>query len=309
MENEQLCPSCEETIENGALYCGNCGQKLTKGRSFLDNAYQNNQKTAPSPEVDTSVPAPVALDTVIPSYAIPYGHHKQHYAALALAFGTLGVAASFILPVLGIVFAVIGLVLISLCFKITHGRLRLVAVVVPILALLIGLGFWVKAYNDSKLVAPAGTANGTAMLEVTTPCFSLTFQEILNVNNSSGSCSLNAYNSNTFANSSDVYKIVAEKATIITASNFVSITKPDIANDISKNLPNFIITSNGSTLFAGSQAYYEEAYDSSLDISIIEEAVYHPTTANIDNFFDIVHVLGGKSVNINEIKQSWQWGS
>lgn len=307
MENEQVCPRCKEAIENGALYCGNCGQKLKAGPSILENGYQN--KTDPASGSSVAVPATAATNAGIPSYAIPYSHHKQHFAALALAFGVLGAAAAFILPILGIVFGVIGLILISLSFKITHGRLRLAGLVVPILALLIGLGFWVRAYNDSKLAAPAGTADGTAMLNVTTPCFSLTFKEILNVNNTRGSCSLNAYNSNTFANSSDVYKIVAERATIINSTNFVSISKPDINSDITKNLPGFSITSTGTTLFAGSQAFYDVAYDSSTDISLIEEAVYHPGTSSIANFFDIIHVVDGKSVNLSEINNSWQWGN
>jgi len=309
MQNERVCPSCNENVENGAIYCGNCGYRLTAEPSVLEQGYKNS--TAPVGSV-SPLPSPaMAAPAGIPQYAVPlsYPHHKQHFAALALAFGTLGIVAAFIIPILGLVFGLTGLVLISLSFRISRGWLRAAALIVPILALLVGLGVWAKVNQDNKAAAPAGTSNGTAMISVSTPCYSLTFKEILNVNNTKGSCTLNAYNASTFASSSDVYKILAEKTTLVNSSNFVSISKPDVNTDITKNLPGFTITKSGSTLFAGSPAYFDQAYDSSTDISLIEEVVYHQSAASSDNYYDIIHVINGQSSGLGEIASSWQWNN
>src|ERR1700722_9022755 len=79
MQNEQLCPNCNEAVENGAIYCGNCGHKLTSESSVLEKGYQNATQPSASPLPNIRSPLPAASNQDIPSYAIPYSHHKQHY--------------------------------------------------------------------------------------------------------------------------------------------------------------------------------------------------------------------------------------
>lgn len=288
MTEEKLCPSCNQIVEDGAIYCGNCGYKLM-------------------PNVQPVTPV---TSSGLPSYAVPKTHHKQHWAAIALIFGLLGIGGGFIVPILGISFGVIGLIFATSSLKLTHGWLKSIGLVVPLVALLLSIGVLVNIYShNAKLVSSStqsGTSNGVATISVTTPCYSLIFNTELNVNNS-GSCSLNAYNSTTFQSSSDVYKIIASQIQGLSTSNFDNFVAQAIKSDISKHLSSFNITNKASSIFSGSPAYYVTAIDKSSGISFIEEAILH--NSKKDNLFVIVHALNGQTINLNNLETTWQWNN
>jgi hypothetical protein len=108
--------------------------------------------------------------------------------------------------------------------------------------------------------------------------------------------------------SSDVYKIIAS-TTALNSSSFTSFSKQAIEADFTKNLPDFTITKQASTIFAGSPAYYIQANDAADNAAVIEETVlltnYVP--ANGDNFFDIVHAVNGTSTDLSSLESGWQW--
>lgn len=310
MPEERLCPNCNEPVEVGAAFCGNCGYKLTTSpqpQAVTSSVYSNGPATDPK----SSYPNTFAAANM-PAYAIPLNHHKQHWGAMALALGILGIGASVLIPILGIGLGISGIVLVTLSYQLTHKRLRYASIAVSVLAILVGIGFWVNAVaHDPRLNLnnqPAATTNGTAKISVQTPCYSLSFNTVLNVNNANGSCTLNAYNGTSLDDSSNVYKVMAT-ATALTSSSFTSFSKQAIESDFSKNLPNFVITKQASTTFAGSPAYYIQASDTSDNAAIIEETVLliDNVPSNGDNFFDIIHAINGTTVDLSAIEPGWQW--
>ncbi|HEY1645534.1 MAG TPA: zinc ribbon domain-containing protein [Candidatus Saccharimonadales bacterium] len=302
MSEEKLCRSCNEEIEDGAVYCGNCGVKLTRG-SLAKQVYENGSATTTAIALNPASPN-------IPAYATNHDHHKQHWAALALAFGILAVCGGLLIPILGVSFAVIGIVLSTSSLRITHGWLKSSGLIVPVIALLFSLGVYVNALNHSPKVQEANqaaTSDGVATISVTTPCYTLTFGSELNVNNSSGSCSMNAYNGTALGNSSSIFKVVASQTTNVSITNFDSLAKQAIETDISKNLPGFSITSEQSNLFDGSPAYIIQAYNQSSNVAFSEEVILHSTSSGKDNYFDIVHATNGQSASLANLQKTWQW--
>jgi hypothetical protein len=254
---------------------------------------------------------PVTLSGSVPAYALPQPHHKKHWGVLALAFGILGTGAALLIPLIGIVFGIASMVLVTASFKLTPSLLRIAAISISILSLLVGLGMWVHAVeHDTRLhsATQAGTTNGVATISVTTPCYTVAFNNQLNVNNANGSCSMNAYNNSDFQDSSDVFRVVASQ-TSLQALGFDAYAKQAITQDMTKNLTGFTVTNQASNLFAGSPAYYISAYNSASNISFIEEAILHisSSTKNADNLFVIVHAVNGQSASLTTVQKTWQW--
>ena len=294
MEEEHNCPKCSEPTESGASFCGNCGFRL-----MPQNIQDSNAQSAD-------------LNTDIPVYAKPKSHHKKHWAALALVFGVMGIAASFLLPFLGITLGVVGIVLISSSFSISRGWVKPSGLVISLLAVVVGLGFWVNtAVHDPKIHASqvAGTSGGIATISVSTPCYSIKFSTVVNIDNSKGSCSVNAYNGDNFQSSSDIYKIVASTVNNVNSSNFDSISKAAIAQDISEHLPGFTVSNQGTDLFNGNPAYLVYAYNQSSNVSMVEESILNPSpsSTSANNFFVVVHAVNGQNVSLNSLKKGWQW--
>ncbi|MHB1865210.1 MAG: hypothetical protein ACYCPS_03555 [Candidatus Saccharimonadales bacterium] len=287
MPEELLCPKCNQTIENGAFFCGNCGFKLV-------------------PNLPNQT---IASESAIPRYAVPSTHHKQHWAAMSLAFGILGICGGLLIPILGVVLGLVGLVLITSSFKMTHGWLKLTGSVLPALALLFSIGIWVfVATHNTKQTINGNyqTANGVSTMSVTTPCYTLSFNTYLNVNNNSGSCALNAYNGPSLASSTDVYRVLASETSTVNLSNFDSLSKQSLLTNVTKNLPGFIVTDEASSIFSGNPAYFVQALNSSSGVAVIEESVFHQNSSK-DNFFLIVHALNSKSANLSDVETSWRW--
>jgi hypothetical protein len=233
---------------------------------------------------------------------------------MALAFGIIGIGGGILSPFIGLAFGAVGIVLATSSYRLAHGWLRLAGLILPLLAVLISIGFWVSAVSHSnqlsKLSKQAGTSNGITTLSVTTPCYTMSFKSQLNVNNNSGSCTMNAYNGTTFQQSTNVFKVVANQTNTVNLNNFDSFSKSAIEADISKNLPGFNITNQSSDIFDGSPAYYIQAYNLSSNVAVIEETVLHLSdSSNKDNFFDIVHATNGQSVSLTSVEESWQWNN
>ncbi|MEI9913398.1 MAG: zinc ribbon domain-containing protein [Candidatus Saccharibacteria bacterium] len=299
MPEEQQCPNCQQPIENGAIYCGNCGFKLDTSAT----AQQVNSNSISSNQ---------AQEAAIPAYDIPTTHHRQHWAAMALAFGVIAIGGGALVPLLGIVFGITGVVMSTSSYRKTHGWLKPVSLIVPVLALLLSIGFWVNnSANNAKQTASnsAGTSNGISSMSVTTPCYTLTFKTEFNVNNASGSCTINAYNESNFVDSSNIYKVLASQTNQITTANFDSTAKQAIESDVSKNLPGFNITNQSSNIFSGSPAYYIQAYNSSTNVAVIEETILHNDPSARDNFFTIVHAVNDSAVNLDELESTWHWNN
>jgi uncharacterized Zn finger protein (UPF0148 family) len=344
MSDEYTCPNCDQSLDQGALFCGNCGQRVIrvktddidlddivvpkragyaqdkklKQETPLISLKNNDQKMNASlpgnqPLVNyIAAAATQASVKPLPAYAIAYPHPKQHHAAIALALGIIGIGAGLIVAILGIFLGIAGIILSTTSYKKSSKGLKISSLTVSVLALLVGIGVWVHAVSTdpgdhSQKVVEAPTANGISVFSVTTPCYSVGFSTELNVNNLKGSCAMNAYNGASVSSSTDIYKVLTNHVSGLNQSNFAALTKKAIESDISKNLPGFNIFSESATQFAGDRAYYVQATDSVQNVAIIEEGILSSSKSSPDNLFVIVHVTEGSSTSLSNLQNTWQW--
>lgn len=291
MNDEEFCPKCHDNVENGALFCGNCGFKLVAS---------NNKR------VDSLA---LANGISVPTYAFPHSHYKQHWAAMSLALCILAVSFSYLVPILGLGLAIAGLMMSTSSYRVTHSWLKVGSLIFAILAIMISIGFWVRAVvNEPKLSSTASQANKTSV-NVVTPCYQLTFSSLINTNNTKGGCSLTAYNGQTLNKSSGVLNITASNVNNLNNRNFINYARNNLSNYISNEMPSYLTTTNSSDYFASNPSYYLKAYSSYTNNSVILEAIYVNKTGitNKDNYFLIRYIKKGQSVNLNNFEKTWSW--
>lgn len=337
------CSKCGQPLDQGAAFCGNCGQPVIIQTTYAApvqsktvSASKPNHPVPPQIPVQPSTISQVYVNTpqappivmppivaampnmngALPAYAVPVisQQDKELKAAMAIVCGTLGVLTSIFIPLIGLVLAVTGIVLASTARLNRKHTMSLVGLLISILALLVGLGSWAYVIaHDQKLtqnkataVVPiSATTPSTVSSKVATPCYSINFEEKLNVQNNGGSCNMNAYNGSTLSNSTNAYKVYATAAATITSANFSSIAKSAIEQDIAKSLPSFTITNEVSGEFANSPAYYVTAEDAQ-GVEVIEAAALHATSPG-DNFFVFVHAVTGGVDDLNLLQAGWRW--
>lgn len=109
------CPRCEEPVEKGAAFCGNCGQPLA---ATTESAAKNRVSAQTT---DDGVPLPPAKKPSLPDnseghaglpdYAVAQPGQPKPKLTLARVFATLSVPAA-LLPLLGLVLSCTALVLV-----------------------------------------------------------------------------------------------------------------------------------------------------------------------------------------------------
>ncbi len=320
------CSNCHQPVEIGAAFCGNCGQALQPTAldqsapaqvvSPISVVMQNSQ--APG-TVETVLPvAPLAVTGVpavvagVPSYALanPAQHSGETKALLALLFGIGGLIGCLFMALLGLAFGIGGIVMGTMSRSSTKRGLSTAGIIVSSLALVSGLAVWAYTFNHASAVhrraAASSHAPSVAAADLSTPCYSVGFVDTLNVSNSSGSCTMNAYNGSTLSTSTNAYKVYANKAPIKDEVAFNSVAKTAVDKDIKDSLPGFSVDSEQAARFAGSPAYILHATDKVHNIAIVEAAVLHKT-ATTDNVFILVHVTVDKTANLNTMEAQWQW--
>jgi hypothetical protein len=271
------CPKCNQLVEAGAAFCGNCGQAL----------------------LVAAAPAPNPL----PLYAVaqPGRHVDENKAWLSLLFGLVGIVGALFLALAGLALGIVGLVFGTMSRSGTKRGLSTAGLAVSSLAVLAGLGVWVYAINHNprfhnetaSSAAPGITAPTVSASSLTTPCYSAGFVDKLNVSNSNSSCDMSAFNGPTLSSSSNAYKVYASQSTTATADNFTSLAKPAIEKE-------------QASQFAGSPAYVVNTSDKISGVAVIEAAVLHKV-GNGDNVFILVHAVNGKTADLNVIEAEWQW--
>lgn len=324
------CPNCHEPVEPGAAFCGNCGYPVQA--SALANSSVNSndtplerQQLQPQPADAQSNPIPnpqlqVAASPLdnrvgtVPSYAVasPNQHAGETSALLSVIFGVIGLVGSgFLIPIIGLVFGVGGLCMGTISRRKAQRRLAIIGLFIAALAIVAGLSalVWNIEHNkNSGQNAKTGQSDSASRVlsELSTPCYSFNLIDKYNVSNKSGSCDATIFNGQTFATSTNVYKIVATKAGTNNPETFTDLAKQAIDQDVQNNLPGFTITSQGPASFSGSLAYTVYANDQSQDTAVVETGVLHQIK-NGDNAFDILHAINGSSVNLQTLEAQWQW--
>lgn len=294
------CQNCQQPVEVGAAFCGNCGYALP---------------TTAVAQTAHPLPGAVAVAAAVPSYALatPAHHIGETKALLSLLAGVIGIAAALFMPIAGLALGIAGLIIGTMARASSKHRLATIGIVFSCLAILAGLATWVYAYQqfqneakqkEERSALTTGPANATA--ELSTPCYNVGFVNKLNVTNKVPSCDMVAFNGETVNSSTDAYKVYANKIAIADASAFTELAKQAIEKDIQTSLPGFLIDSQRVGSFAGSPAYYVVASDASSKVKIVEAAVLH-SVATGDNVFILVHAINDKNVDLSTLEAQWQW--
>jgi hypothetical protein len=232
-----------------------------------------------------------------------------------LVCGILGIVGALFIPLIGIVLGITGIVLATLATSASGRALKITGLIVSIGALLASLGVWVYVANENPRLHPAAaqkaaavqsSGSATTAVALTTPCYSLRFPVELNIDNATKSCDMDAYNGKALTSSTNVYKVLTSMDTNITAASFPTIAKKAIQTDVSENLPGYAVSSEGAGMFAGSQAYFVNATNSSSGIAVEEAAVLHSSAIG-PGLFVLIHITFGTSTNLGVLESNWQW--
>ncbi|HSX45926.1 MAG TPA: zinc ribbon domain-containing protein [Candidatus Saccharimonadia bacterium] len=275
------CPNCKQPVEAGAAFCGNCGYRL--------QAQADQQAMAAAASTERS---------------------GENRALLSVIFGAFGLAGSLFVAIAGLILGITGLVMGTTARSGTKRGLSTVGIVLSSLSLLAGLAVWTYAISHDASVkkehAAAADGPSTVTSNVTTPCYSLSFADKLNVNQTSDSCDMKAFNGDTLEDSTEAYKVYASKSSISSAGSFSGLAKQAIEKDMKANLPTYAIGDEHVGSFAGSPDYVVVASDKSQHVTVAEAAVLHPVKSG-DNIFILVHAINGDKADFSALEAQWQW--
>jgi len=279
------CPRCNEPTEAAAAYCGNCGFALHK------NLRSKN----------------------LPAYAIalPAEQLGNSKATLSLLAGVAGLIACLFMALVGLLLGLFGLMMATMSRTSQRRIFSNVGLLASSLAILLSLGIWAYTVRHQPVASAKALPTQTnetvvAASEMSTPCYKVGFINSFNISRATNSCNLNAYNGQSFENSSVVYKIYANQTQLASASSFGSVAKQAIEKDIKNNLPGFTIDREQVANFAGSPAYVVNASHKDRGIAIVEAAVLHPTNTG-DNVFVLLHANGGSTSDFDDFEAQWEW--
>ena len=289
------CQKCNQPVETGAAYCGNCGQ-----------AMQSRQSLATSMLSSAGVNAP--------SYAVapPKSRTGETQALLSLLFGITGIIGALFMALLGLVLGLIGLVLGTLARSSAKSNLAKAGIIASSLAILAGLAVWIYAIENDKRFSQQSpnislpTAPAIAAATLSTPCYSTGFYDKLNVSHNLATCDMSAYNGPTLSTSSNAYKIYANKSDVTTTNAFMAIAKDALEKDVASNLAGFTVDSQQVGTFAGSPAYFINVSDKEQNVAVVEAAVFHLTPSG-DNIFILVHAVNSEKADLGTLEAQWLW--
>ena len=224
MPEEKLCPNCNEPIEEGAIYCGNCGFKLLTHASGTNG--QNN---------------------IIPTYSRTKIYHRKHWPSYSIIFGIVGVASSLIVPIVGLIVGVLAIILSTSSIKNKDNKkYRIVGLSIGIIAVLVAIISIVVSVNHNNSLSKKDTltSSNNSSVYVTTPCYVIKFSTLFNFSDKKkNSCNLIAYYGSNLNQASQIYKIEATYNSIVNSNNLDNLAQNAISTDISTNLKGFKVSS------------------------------------------------------------------
>jgi fumarate reductase subunit D len=293
------CSNCNLILDEGAAFCGNCGQPV-------HYAGRNHGLSAPIAHAGAT-----AVAAQMPAYALakPSFHSGEIKAILSLLFGAIGLVGALLTVLVGLVFGIVGLVLGTMAHRTIRHRLSMAGSILSTLAILVNLVLWAYLIQHTGQVKRANLAAQTQTITsstLDTPCYSTGFVNQLNVSNASGSCDMNAFNGPSAAESSNAYKILSNKAAQVNENNFEGFAKRAIEKDVQVSLPTFAVDSEKYTAFAGSPAYIVTTHDTTRNVALVEGLVLHQA-ANGPNLFVLVHAAGDARADLSTLEGQWQW--
>lgn len=327
------CPNCHEPVEIGAAFCGNCGQAIAPQRLLTKTTLSTKRSESSKDTSDAFVHTrPVAASEAllqgignqlvgasvskqpIPLYARPaIAQQKDHFrAALAVVFGILGIVSSLIMPFVGIVLSIAGVVTGTMSRRYLKRGLGMAGIFISIVGVFASMGTWAYAVSSSArhqqiVKASAQKTNDSPVLaanELSTPCYQIKFTDRLNVQNTNGSCNMNAFDGSSLDVSHSAYKVYATQSAVAPAA-FANLAKTALERDIAQSMPSYHIVDQQSTVFSGSPAYIVYAVNNE-GVSLLEAAVLHAGN-NTANFYVIVHATIDGTASLHDLELGWQW--
>lgn len=155
------CSHCHQEIEQGAAFCGNCGQPVA-GAAPAAAPQPPAQPAATTPAVVPApapvTPAPVATaaapaaTAAVPAYSVPVANHGGGKAVASMVLGIIGLIG-WIVPIVGFVLAITGFVLGTLSLKSSRKGFAIAGIVLTVITMLLSLGAFVyniQHYDDAK---------------------------------------------------------------------------------------------------------------------------------------------------------------
>ena len=308
------CPNCNQIVEDGAAFCGNCGHQLNvhapDGKPVGSHiaqvlAHQHEEGATNFPGQT------LATEGNVPNYAIatPSQHAGETKAVLAVVAGIAGIIGALFAPLMGIVLGVLGLIFGTLSFNSMHRRLSTVGIIFASLAVITSLGMWVYIINKQhtpQSISSSKAIDAVQAADVNTPCYATGFIETLNVSNTKNSCDMNAYNGQTLESSTKAYKVYSSQIAAVDLEAFNEFAKKAVQKDISTNLAGFTVESEGLTNFAGSPAYIAKTVDKSTGVAVTEAVVMHQVQAG-SNIFVLVQASSKGGADMSTLEAQWQW--
>lgn len=308
------CPRCGQPVEQGAAFCGNCGQALAVASPTP--APVPTTPTVPQPGAPQVPPqatqpvvsaAPAAVAPVVPgsapmpAYAVP--HQKgETKAIIGLISGVLSIPGA-ILPIAGFVLGITAVVTSSMSMQVKR-KLAILGLIFGILGILLSIAATV--YNlqhrgDASLSSKTQT--------ISTSCYDAKISVDLKAdNNSADSCDLRAMNGETIGKSTIVEEISNSLESEVTPSNFVTLAKrvtPSLVEEASSGARKFTLTNEHAGTFAKEAAYFVtmKANDGATAefVSVLHNA---PNGNNLFVFFE-ARVHG--DANLSDLEANFNW--
>ena len=182
------CPNCSQIVEQGAAFCGNCGQPIAPADTSTNSTGTHSAHVLAHQSESGIGNGQFAAAGNVPSYAIaqPLQHVGETKAVMSLLFGALGIVGALLMALVGLVLGIAGLVFGTMSRNTMHRRISSAGIVLSTIAIVTSLGVWVYAlHRQSELAAkpPVKTADVTAADSLSTPCYTTGFIDTLNITN------------------------------------------------------------------------------------------------------------------------------
>lgn len=288
-----VCPQCQQAVDPGAQYCGNCGFKLTFTAltSPFSPPAQQPQESSPLPQTPNTIPSLAGQD-----------HSGKAIASFVL--GVLGLPASLI-PIVGVVFGILAIILGSLSIHSRRKALAIIGISLAVITLLASIFLWVMATQELITDQDNGnslTAHSGKLQDIHTPCYTTKIPAEMHVTKADDSC--------TFLGATPGGKEQTEVKVIqvpgLSQANLPSAAKADAANVIGA-IPGGSIGEQGSATFAGSQAYQIEIKSTDGSAGLIS---YVYDTTSQGNLVIVLHTqarANGDNYKLSLIESNWAW--